>query len=56
VSARWRATQLTISVKTASVHVSHILDKLNVSRRIEAAAIAQRLHPPTSAGQAESPG
>jgi DNA-binding CsgD family transcriptional regulator/tetratricopeptide (TPR) repeat protein len=39
------AEQLTISVKTASVHVSHILDKLGVSRRIEAAAIAQKLHP-----------
>jgi DNA-binding NarL/FixJ family response regulator len=37
------ATHLTISAKTASVHVSHILDKLGVSRRIEAAAIAQRL-------------
>jgi ATP/maltotriose-dependent transcriptional regulator MalT len=37
------ATELTISVKTASVHVSHILHKLGVSRRIEAAAIAHRL-------------
>jgi len=45
------ATQLTISVKTASVHVSHILGKLGLSHRIEAAAIAQKLHPPTPAGQ-----
>ncbi len=37
------AGELTISVKTASVHVSHILAKLGVSRRIEAAAIGQRL-------------
>jgi DNA-binding CsgD family transcriptional regulator/tetratricopeptide (TPR) repeat protein len=40
------ATQLTISAKTASVHVSHILDKLGVSHRIDAAEIAQKLHPP----------
>ena len=39
------ASQLTISVKTASVHVSHILSKLGVAHRIEAAAIAQRLQP-----------
>jgi DNA-binding CsgD family transcriptional regulator len=39
------ADELTISVKTASVHVSHILRKLNVSSRLEAAAIAQRLTP-----------
>ena len=31
------AAELTISVKTASVHVSHILRKLDVSSRIEAA-------------------
>jgi DNA-binding CsgD family transcriptional regulator len=37
------ATELTISVKTASVHVSHILQKLGVPRRINAAAIGQRL-------------
>ena len=36
------AAELTISVKTASVHVSHILRKLGVARRTEAAAIAQR--------------
>jgi DNA-binding CsgD family transcriptional regulator/tetratricopeptide (TPR) repeat protein len=39
------AAELTISVKTASVHVSHILRKLDVSSRLEAAAIAQRLTP-----------
>ncbi|MFF5289362.1 helix-turn-helix transcriptional regulator [Paractinoplanes globisporus] len=37
------AAELTISVKTASVHVSHILHKLGMSRRLEAAAIAHRL-------------
>jgi DNA-binding NarL/FixJ family response regulator len=37
------AGELTISVKTASVHVSHILAKLGVRGRIEAAAIGQRL-------------
>jgi DNA-binding CsgD family transcriptional regulator/tetratricopeptide (TPR) repeat protein len=37
------AAALTISVKTASVHVTHILRKLGVSRRIDAAAIAHRL-------------
>jgi DNA-binding CsgD family transcriptional regulator len=40
------ATELTISVKTASVHVSNILRKLGMSRRLEAAAIAQRLATP----------
>ncbi|HTT52008.1 MAG TPA: AAA family ATPase [Streptosporangiaceae bacterium] len=37
------ARTLFISVKTASVHVSNILAKLGVSRRVEAAAIAHRL-------------
>ena len=37
------ATALVISVKTASVHVSHILDKLDARNRVEAAAIAHRL-------------
>ena len=37
------ADQLFISVKTASVHVSNILRKLNVSRRQEAARVAHRL-------------
>ena len=36
------AAELTISIKTASVHVTHILRKLGVARRTEAAAIAQR--------------
>jgi DNA-binding NarL/FixJ family response regulator len=37
------ATALFISPKTASVHVTHILDKLGVSNRVEAAAIAVRI-------------
>jgi len=41
------AATLVISVKTASVHVSHILHKLGVPSRIEAAAIAHRLAPAT---------
>ncbi len=41
------AAELTISVKTASVHVSHILRKLGMSRRLEAATIAHRLATPT---------
>ena len=41
------AATLVISVKTASVHVSHILHKVGVPNRLEAAAIAHRLdHPP----------
>jgi DNA-binding CsgD family transcriptional regulator/tetratricopeptide (TPR) repeat protein len=40
------AQTLVISVKTAGVHVSHILRKLDAPNRIEAAAIAQRLAPP----------
>jgi DNA-binding CsgD family transcriptional regulator/tetratricopeptide (TPR) repeat protein len=40
------ATTLVISVKTASVHVSHILRKLDAPNRLEAAAIANRLVPP----------
>jgi DNA-binding CsgD family transcriptional regulator len=36
------AEQLFISPKTASVHVSHILEKLGVSTRGEAAAVAHR--------------
>jgi DNA-binding CsgD family transcriptional regulator/tetratricopeptide (TPR) repeat protein len=37
------AEALFISVKTAGAHVSNILAKLDVSRRVEAAAIAERL-------------
>jgi DNA-binding NarL/FixJ family response regulator len=37
------AEDLFISVKTAGVHVSHILEKLGVSTRGEAAAVARRL-------------
>ncbi len=46
------AAALVISVKTASVHVSHILAKLDVPNRREAAAIAHRLAPPPG-GRAE---
>lgn len=37
------AEDLFISIKTAGVHVSHILGKLGVSTRGEAAAVARRL-------------
>ena len=37
------ATELYISEKTASVHVSNILRKLGVTSRVDAAAVAQRL-------------
>jgi DNA-binding CsgD family transcriptional regulator len=40
------AAALVISVKTASVHVSHILRKLGAPNRLEAATIAHRLAPP----------
>lgn len=40
------AEALVISVKTASVHVSHILAKLDAPNRREAAAIAHRISPP----------
>ena len=36
------AAELFISAKTASVHVSNILAKLNAASRTEAAAIAHR--------------
>ncbi len=42
-SNRQIAEELFISIKTASVHVSNILAKLEVSSRIEAAAVAHRL-------------
>jgi DNA-binding CsgD family transcriptional regulator len=40
------AAKLVISVSTASVHVSHILRKLDARNRREAAAIMHRLSPP----------
>ena len=43
-SNREIATELFISAKTASVHVSNILGKLGVATRGEAAATAHRLH------------
>jgi DNA-binding CsgD family transcriptional regulator len=46
------AATLVISVRTAGVHVSHILRKLGVPNRLEAAAIAHRLSPP-HVGQAQ---
>ena len=42
------AETLVISVKTASVHVSHILSKLGAANRLEAAAIAHRVMPASS--------
>ena len=52
------AATLVISVKTASVHVSHILRKLDAPNRREAAAIAHRLAVPgdatTAAGRPAS--
>jgi DNA-binding CsgD family transcriptional regulator/tetratricopeptide (TPR) repeat protein len=50
------ADVLVISVKTASVHVSHILGKLDAQNRVEAAAIAHRLAPATPAAPSELPG
>jgi hypothetical protein len=41
-----------ISVKTAGVHVSHILRKLDARNRLEAAAIAHRLAPPGGGSRA----
>jgi DNA-binding NarL/FixJ family response regulator len=42
-SNRQIAEALFISAKTASVHVSNILAKLEVRTRVEAAAVAHRL-------------
>ena len=49
------AAALVISVKTASVHVSHILRKLDAPNRREAAAIAHRLSPPPAAQPTHDP-
>jgi DNA-binding NarL/FixJ family response regulator len=47
IAAGWSnqqiADELFISRKTASVHASHIFDKLGAANRIDAAAIARRL-------------
>jgi DNA-binding NarL/FixJ family response regulator len=48
--------EIRVSVKTASVHVSHILAKLDARNRVEAAAIAHRLAPATPAAPGELPG
>jgi DNA-binding NarL/FixJ family response regulator len=37
------AERLFIARKTAGVHVTHILDKLGVANRVEAAMVAARL-------------
>jgi DNA-binding NarL/FixJ family response regulator len=47
------AETLVISVKTASVHVSHILRKLDAPNRREAAAIVHRLESRAAAVTAE---
>jgi DNA-binding CsgD family transcriptional regulator len=49
------AAALVISVKTASVHVSHILRKLDAPNRLEAAAIAHRLEPPAEISHQRGP-
>jgi DNA-binding CsgD family transcriptional regulator len=49
------AAALVISVKTASVHVSHILRKLDAPNRLEAAAIAHRVAPPHDSLRASPP-
>jgi DNA-binding CsgD family transcriptional regulator len=49
------AETLVISVKTASVHVSHILRKLDAPNRREAAAIAHRVAAPGDATPSQSP-
>jgi DNA-binding CsgD family transcriptional regulator len=48
------AATLVISVKTASVHVSHILRKLDAPNRREAAAIAHRLRGTVASEQTDA--
>ena len=50
------ATTLVISVKTAGVHVSHILRKLDAPNRQQAAAIVHRLTPGPGSWWRRSPG
>jgi DNA-binding CsgD family transcriptional regulator/tetratricopeptide (TPR) repeat protein len=50
------AERLFISPKTASVHVTHILDKLGVNNRVEAATIAVRVGAAGAADPAERAG
>jgi DNA-binding CsgD family transcriptional regulator len=50
------AERLFISPKTASVHVTHILDKLGVNNRVEAATIAVRVGAAGAAVPAERAG
>jgi DNA-binding CsgD family transcriptional regulator len=49
------AAALVISAKTASVHVSHILRKLDAPNRLEAAAIAHRVTLPDGSLRASPP-
>ena len=46
--------QLFISARTTSVHVSHILRKLGVSNRVEAASVAHRLYSAATAREGTS--
>jgi DNA-binding NarL/FixJ family response regulator len=48
------ATDLFISAKTVSVHVSNILGKLGAANRAEAAAIAHRLRLVDNTGPARA--
>ena len=48
-TSRAIAAELVISVKTASVLVTHILRKLDVASRLDEARIAQRLAPSSEA-------
>ena len=50
------AAELFITPKTAGLHVSHILAKLSVTTRGEAAALAHRLGSAAAASDVLSPG